>query len=101
MLLKNGGLSKKKLLPLKKDAKKVLVVGGHADDIGFQCGGWTITWQGSSGATTNGTNPPKPQFPVTPHATLHDLNSRHSIAWAILQVIVVFLCLSIIQLLYL
>lgn len=25
------------------------------DDIGKQCGGWTITWQGSTGNTTKGT----------------------------------------------
>ena len=33
----------------------VLLTGPGADDIGTQSGGWTITWQGSSGATTPGT----------------------------------------------
>jgi beta-glucosidase len=33
------------LLPLHADAR-VLVAGDAADDIGRQCGGWTITWQG-------------------------------------------------------
>ncbi len=41
-------------LPLSRNAK-VFVAGKAADDIGLQCGGWTITWQGESGATTIGT----------------------------------------------
>lgn len=55
VLLKNGGGAKKKLLPLNKYASKILVVGAHANDIGLQCGGWTISWQGGRGATTKGT----------------------------------------------
>ncbi|MBT2676961.1 glycoside hydrolase family 3 C-terminal domain-containing protein [Streptomyces sp. ISL-14] len=42
------------LLPLKK-SQKVYVAGSNADDIGNQSGGWTITWQGSSGDITPGT----------------------------------------------
>lgn len=30
-----------------KYARKVLVVGAHAKDIGLQCGDWTMSWQGS------------------------------------------------------
>jgi beta-glucosidase len=30
------------------------VVGPAADDIGLQCGGWTIDWQGRPGAVTTG-----------------------------------------------
>ena len=25
------------------------MAGTHADNLGYQCGGWTITWQGFSG----------------------------------------------------
>ncbi|GGJ57585.1 glycoside hydrolase family 3 protein [Streptomyces brasiliensis] len=50
VLLKNSG----GLLPLKK-SQKVYVAGSDADDIGNQTGGWTITWQGSSGNITQGT----------------------------------------------
>jgi beta-glucosidase len=50
VLLKNDG----GLLPLRRDAK-VYVAGSNADDIGNQSGGWTITWQGSSGPITPGT----------------------------------------------
>ena len=51
VLLKNEN----KILPLKKVGKKITLVGDHADNIGFQCGGWTIHWQGGSGDITPGT----------------------------------------------
>ena len=50
VLLKND----KKTLPLSKTAKRILVAGGNADDIGNQTGGWTIQWQGKSGPNTTG-----------------------------------------------
>lgn len=50
VLLKNKG----GVLPLKK-SEKVYVAGSNADDIGNQTGGWTLTWQGSSGNITPGT----------------------------------------------
>jgi beta-glucosidase len=43
------------LLPLKIGDGDVLLAGSGADDIGTQSGGWTITWQGSTGPTTPGT----------------------------------------------
>ncbi|XP_059646505.1 uncharacterized protein LOC132293169 isoform X2 [Cornus florida] len=56
VLLKNGGKSAKSLLPLPKKAYKILVAGSHADNLGYQCGGWTITWQGLGGnGLTTGT----------------------------------------------
>jgi beta-glucosidase len=36
------------LLPLAKTAK-VTLVGQHSQDIGLQCGGWTLGWQGVAG----------------------------------------------------
>nr|GME10329.1 lysosomal beta glucosidase-like [Ipomoea batatas] len=54
VLLKNGGKNEA-LLPLPKKATRILVAGSHADNLGYQCGGWTITWQGLSGNTTIGT----------------------------------------------
>jgi beta-glucosidase len=41
------------VLPLKKGAR-IHVAGKNADDIGNQCGGWTIYWQGKSGDVTTG-----------------------------------------------
>lgn len=49
VLLKNDNM-----LPLAKD-KNYLVCGSGADDIGKQCGGWTIEWQGGLGDITKGT----------------------------------------------
>ncbi|HET7131618.1 MAG TPA: glycoside hydrolase family 3 C-terminal domain-containing protein, partial [Gammaproteobacteria bacterium] len=51
VLLKNDG----RVLPLAKNAARIHVAGRAADDIGIQCGGWTVTWQGRPGATTAGT----------------------------------------------
>lgn len=49
VLLKNGKSGDNPLLPLPKNSSKILVAGTHADNLGYQCGGWTITWQGFSG----------------------------------------------------
>ncbi len=50
VLLKN----EKKTLPLSKKLAHIHVAGKNADDIGNQCGGWTIKWQGQSGNVTPG-----------------------------------------------
>ncbi len=50
VLLKN----ERKTLPISKRSKQIHVGGSAADDIGIQCGGWTITWQGKAGNTTAG-----------------------------------------------
>jgi beta-glucosidase len=49
VLLKNEAT-----LPLAKDGS-LYVAGSNADDLGHQMGGWSISWQGGSGATTTGT----------------------------------------------
>jgi beta-glucosidase len=41
-------------LPLAKNLKHLVVVGKGADDLGIQCGGWTISWQGGTGNVTHG-----------------------------------------------
>jgi beta-glucosidase len=50
VLLKNA----EQALPLSKKLKHLHVVGQAADDIGMQCGGWTISWQGQAGPTIHG-----------------------------------------------
>ncbi|XP_022730325.1 uncharacterized protein LOC111285248 isoform X4 [Durio zibethinus] len=55
VLLKNGKNPGKAFLPLEKNVKRVLIAGTHADNLGYQCGGWTRYWQGSSGRITIGT----------------------------------------------
>lgn len=55
-LLKNDTLaSGKTVMEALADYKRIAVVGDKADDIGTQCGGWTISWNGSAGDTTIGT----------------------------------------------
>jgi beta-glucosidase len=41
-------------LPLSKNIGHLAIVGAAADDLGVQCGGWTITWQGNRGSVTHG-----------------------------------------------
>ncbi|KAK2983085.1 hypothetical protein RJ640_006472, partial [Escallonia rubra] len=56
VLLKNGKIAEDPLLPLSNKVPKILVAGSHADNLGYQCGGWTINWQGFSGNNyTSGT----------------------------------------------
>lgn len=50
VLLKNSHHT----LPLSRDIKHLAVVGKAADDLGIQCGGWTISWQGGTGTVTHG-----------------------------------------------
>ncbi|KAL0418393.1 UNVERIFIED_CONTAM: Lysosomal beta glucosidase [Sesamum radiatum] len=49
VLLKNGKSANQPLVPLSKKVGKVLVAGTHADNLGYQCGGWTVEWQGVQG----------------------------------------------------
>jgi beta-glucosidase len=51
VLLKNED----EILPLAKNISSIFIAGQAAEDIGVQCGGWTIEWQGKSGAIQSGT----------------------------------------------
>jgi beta-glucosidase len=50
VLLKNDN----NILPIAKTTSRIHVGGKSADDIGNQCGGWTVQWQGQSGDVTTG-----------------------------------------------
>ncbi len=50
VLLKNDN----NILPLSKQLRRIHVTGKSADDIGNQCGGWTIIWQSKSGNVISG-----------------------------------------------
>ncbi len=52
VLLKNQN----NILPLSKNLTRIHIAGKNAIDIGNQCGGWTISWQGGSGDITLGTS---------------------------------------------
>jgi beta-glucosidase len=65
VLLKND----RHVLPLAKTAARIAVAGKSADDIGNQCGGWTIDWQGRGGnVTTGGTTVLAAIKKAAPHA---------------------------------
>ena len=50
VLLKN----KKQVVPLSKQIKTLAVFGAAANDLGIQCGGWTVDWQGRPGKIMSG-----------------------------------------------
>lgn len=50
VLLKNDNI-----VPISSDVQHIHLIGNKAHDIGVQSGGWTITWQGSTGPSTPGT----------------------------------------------
>jgi beta-glucosidase len=50
VLLKNEN----KTLPVSKKITRIHVAGKSADNIGNQCGGWTVQWQGQTGDVTPG-----------------------------------------------
>ena len=52
VLLKNENQT----LPIGQEMTRLLVTGRNADDLGAQCGGWSITWQGGRGDITQGTS---------------------------------------------
>lgn len=51
VLLKNENSA----LPIDKNTPLIYVAGQGADDMGMQCGGWTIEWQGKAGDIQPGT----------------------------------------------
>ncbi len=56
VLLKNNKLSNgSTAMEALRNAGNILVAGPKADDLGTQCGGWTIWWQGGTGSITEGT----------------------------------------------
>jgi len=57
-------------LPLAKETPVILLAGEGADDIGLQCGGWTIQWQGARGDITPGTTI-KEAFEAAAGGTVH------------------------------
>ena len=81
VLLKNDGV-----LPLSKNVSTVYVAGPNADDVGNQCGGWTMSWQGSSGNITLGTtildaiqNTVSPETTVVFDATASNITQAYDV----------------------
>ncbi|MCI0686984.1 MAG: glycoside hydrolase family 3 C-terminal domain-containing protein [Sporichthyaceae bacterium] len=87
VLLKNAG----NVLPLARDGNRIFVAGRSADNIGYQSGGWTISWQGGSGAITPGTtilqgirNTVGPTTTVTYSANGSGINNTYNAAIAVI-----------------
>ena len=55
VLLKNGDVNGSLALDAIKEATNITLCGTAAYDIGRQCGGWTIAWEGRTGNITKGT----------------------------------------------
>jgi beta-glucosidase len=68
VLLKNEN----EALPLSANISNLFIAGSAADDIGVQAGGWTLTWQGTSGNITIGTSIRDAiEASVSPETTVH------------------------------
>jgi beta-glucosidase len=68
VLLKND----QKTIPLDRNTGNIVVAGPAADNVGLQCGGWTIEWQGGNGDITPGTTLIKAiRKTVSPGTTIH------------------------------
>lgn len=55
VLLKNDSVNGKSALETLKESSFITLEGQAAFDMGRQCGGWTISWQGQSGKIDPGT----------------------------------------------
>lgn len=68
-------------LPLPRQPGRILLAGQAVDNVGLQCGGWTIEWLGGSGRITEGTTlleavraaaPPDTELIFSPDAAFAD-----------------------------
>lgn len=78
------------VLPPAREGNRIFVAGRSADNIGYQSGGWTISWQGSSGNITPGTtilqgirNTVAPSTTVTYSANGSGIDSSYRLAIAV------------------
>ncbi len=56
VLLKNDQVETLSAIEALQQASNIRVCGSKAYDIGSQCGGWTISWEGRAGNITQGTS---------------------------------------------
>jgi len=62
--------NRNRALPIGAGVSNIAVGGKAADDLGIQCGGWTISWQGAAGAVTQGTTVLQAIKKAAPRATV-------------------------------
>jgi len=70
VVLKNDGGT----LPLDKNVAGIALGGKTGDNIGNQCGGWTVTWQGASGDIVPGTTVKEALEAVAPGKVFYALD---------------------------
>jgi len=63
-------INRNRALPIGAGVSNIAVGGKAADDLGIQCGGWTISWQGAAGAVTQGTTVLQAIKKASPRATV-------------------------------
>jgi beta-glucosidase len=76
-------------LPIKSTVSRIAVLGKAADDIGLQCGGWTISWQGASGPVTEGTTVLQAIRKAAPKASITHVRAGDSVPAADVAVVVI------------
>jgi beta-glucosidase len=70
VVLKNDGGT----LPLSKSVAGIALGGKTGDNVGNQCGGWTVSWQGMSGPVTQGTTVKQALEAVVPGKVFYALD---------------------------
>ena len=78
VLLKNDKIGEVTAVQALENARNIRVCGQKAYDLGSQCGGWTISWEGRTGNITQGTTIIEGiASQVMPEKTIsHDLNGE-------------------------
>jgi beta-glucosidase len=76
-------------LPLSQTLPSILVAGRGADDLGMQCGGWTISWQGDMGRPTEGTTVLEAIKKAAPKASVIVARSGEAAARADVAIVVI------------
>jgi beta-glucosidase len=82
-------INRSDVLPIRRTAGRILVAGRGADDLGMQCGGWTITWQGATGRVTDGTTVLDALKKAAPNASVVKLGAGEPVPAADLAVVVI------------
>jgi beta-glucosidase len=82
-------VNKNDTLPIKAAASRIVVAGKAADDLGLQCGGWTISWQGAPGRPTDGTTVLEAIKKAAPKATVTLVKAGETVPAADVAVVVI------------
>jgi beta-glucosidase len=82
-------INRNNALPLSPTVASISVSGRAADDLGMQCGGWTITWQGAPGRHTDGTTVLEAIKKAAPNASIVHARAGDTLPKADVAVVVI------------